>query len=45
MSQGEAMVANEDDGLSRWVEKHIDEQSSADPNGVDVYQYLFYNEG
>ncbi len=38
------MVARyEHDGLNRRVKKHIDEQSPADPNGVDVYQHLLCN--
>ena len=44
--QGQTVVAKyEYDGLNRRVKKHIDQQSPADPNGVDVYQYFFYNEG
>ena len=46
MSQGEAMVARyEYDGLNRRMKKHTHEHSPADPNGVDVCQHFFYNEG
>ncbi len=46
VKQGETVVAKyEYDGLNRRVKKHIDEQSPADPNGVDVYQHFFYNVG
>ncbi len=46
VKQGEAMVARyEYDGLSRRVKEHIDERSPPEPNGVDVYQHLFYNVG
>ncbi len=46
VKQGQTVVAiYEYDGLNRRVKKHIDEQSPADPNGVDVYQHFFYNVG
>ncbi len=44
VKQGQTVVAKyEYDGLNRRVKKHIDTQSPADPNGVDVYQHFFYN--
>ena len=32
-------------GINRRVKKHIDEQSPAEPNGVDVYQRFFCGDG
>ena len=43
--QGEAMVANGHDGLRRRVERDIDSESPAEPNGVDVYRHFFDDEG
>ncbi len=38
------MVGNGYDGLSRWVERGIDERSPP-ANGVDVYQRFFCGDG
>ena len=46
VKQGQTVVAiYEYDGLNRRVKKHIDTDSPADPDGVDVYQHFFYNVG
>ncbi len=40
------MVARyEDDGLDGWVEKGIDAETAADPNGVGVYRHFWCNAG
>ncbi len=33
------------DGLNGWVERGIDDEVPADPNGVDAYRHSFYHEG